>query len=84
MPAIIATASLASPPMPFLLNDMSDAIGQMIVVPDDRWDDVIKMLRIHECQVHEIQFIETDQGPFIYLVACDLKDGIFEFRSQEK
>lgn len=49
--------------MPFLLNDMSDSLGQMVVVPDDKWDEMIAMLHRYE-----IQFIETDQGPFIYVV----------------
>lgn len=75
MAAIIAPASLATPPMPFLLRDMSESIGQMVVVPDDRWDDVIKIL-----QRHKIQFIETDQGSFAYLPNGDANGGLFELR----
>jgi len=54
---------------------MSDSIGQMVVVPDDKWDEVIAMLHRHE-----IQFIETDQGSFAYLPGSDVKDGVFELR----
>ena len=77
--AIVAPASMASPPMPFLLRDMSDAIGQLVVIPDDKMGEVIAMLQ----KRHDLQLIETDQGSFIYLPNSDVKDGIFELRSTE-
>ncbi len=75
---IVAKTSIACPPTPFLLRDMSDSLGQMIVIPDDKWDEVIKMLHRHE-----ILFIDTDQGQFIYLPNSDVKNGVFELRPTE-
>ena len=63
--------------MPFLLSDMSDSLGQLVVVPDDRWDDVIALLKSEYLNTTDIQFVETDQGPFIYIPDGDVKDGIF-------
>ena len=57
---------------------MSDSLGQMILIPDDRWAEVIEMLHRHE-----IMFIDTDQGQFIYLPDSDVKNGVFELRSTE-
>ena len=86
MAAIIAPASLAFPPTPFLLRDMSDSLGQMVVVPDDRWEYMITLLRDDYLNPNqELQFIETDQGPFIYLPDMQYlpngtnENGIYEF-----
>ena len=86
MSVIIAKTSIACPPMPFLLSDMADSLGQMVVVPDDRWDDMITLLRDDYLNPNqELQFIETDQGPFIYLPEMHYlpngtnENGIYEF-----
>ena len=86
MAAIIAPASLACSPTPFLLSDMSDALGQMVVVPDHKWKCLIALLQKDYLKPNqELQFIETDQGPFIYLPEMHYlpngtnKDGIYEF-----
>ena len=65
---------------------MSDSLGQMVVVPDDKWEYMITLLRDDYLNPNqELQFIETDQGPFIYLPEMHYlpngtnENGIYEF-----
>ena len=70
MPALVAPVSVACDPMPFLLQDQFDAIGQLVVVPDERWDELVEMMRA----VNDVIIIETNQGPFM-LIQGGIIDG---------
>jgi hypothetical protein len=62
MTALIAPARVASKPMPFLLSDQFDALGQLGVVRDEDWDDLVELLSEKNA---DYIIVQTDQGPFM-------------------
>lgn len=75
MSALICPASVAiAEPRPFLLEDQFDALGQLCIVRDEDWDQVIAHLK--EMDVHDtLVIIETEAGPFA-TVSIPSKRGI--------
>lgn len=67
MPAIVAPASVACTPTPFLLDDHSDLLGQMVVIRDEDWDEFIEMAKGMLRPGKELIIVETDQGPYCFL-----------------
>jgi hypothetical protein len=61
MSAIIVPAKIAVlDPMPFPIPDVFDALGQLCVVRDEDWDEIVGLM------THEDNYvIETSQGPFL-------------------
>ncbi len=62
MTAVIAPARLACD-MPFLLENHFDAIGDLGVVRDEDWDELIRLMDEKLNYVYHI--VETDRGPFM-------------------
>ena len=71
MTALIAPARVAAKPMPFLLSDQFDAVGDMVVIPDDQWDTVIEMLMEKNA---DYIIIQTDRGPFIIVTGLSFDE----------
>jgi hypothetical protein len=73
MPALVAPSRVACKPMPFLLRDQFEAIGQLAVVSDDRWDEMVEMMRAWTFPDKDVIIIETDHGPFMVI-----PDGVID------
>lgn len=65
MSALVCTASVAAAePRPFLLEDQFAAVGQLCVVRDEDWDEVVA--RIRELDVDDtLVIVDTEAGPFL-------------------
>jgi len=78
MTALVAPARVASFPMPFLLENQFDAGGQLVVVPDENWDEMVALVEGWNLQDGCVIVVETDQGPFMVIEGVtfeDKKDG---------
>lgn len=63
MTAIVVPASIAvMDPLPFLVSDIFDSLGQLCVVRDEDWAVVVELMK-HEANA----VIETDHGPFLII-----------------
>ena len=76
MPALLAPALIACEPMPFLLRDQFDAIGDIIVVPDSDWDGVVALIRSKTLPGKDVIIVETDQGPFMIIPNDVMEPGV--------
>jgi hypothetical protein len=75
MSTVIAPASVAAKPMPFLLENLFDVFGDMGVVFDEDWDEVVEVTRkIMEEKGGSIEIIETDQGPIMMVLGAPIRN----------
>ncbi len=73
MAVLVAPASTAVEPRPFLLSDQFDALGQLVVVRDEDWDDIVKWTQEHLLLPdREVTIVETQQGPFMFIPDEDI------------
>ena len=77
MPALIATSLLACEPMPFLLRDQFDAVGDIIVIQDADWDDVLALMRSKTLPGKDVIIVETEQGPFMFIPDDAMEPGVW-------
>jgi hypothetical protein len=77
MSALMCPASVAvTDPRPFLLEDHFTAIGQLCIVRDEDWDEVVA--KVKEWDVNDtLTIIDTEAGPFL-TVAIPSKGGGYE------
>lgn len=74
MTAIVAPASVAVKPMPFLLEDLLDSLNQLAVVEDERWDELLRMAREKWLLPgREPTIIDTPKGPFLLILDEDVR-----------
>ena len=59
MSTILAPTRVAAKPMPFLLANQFNIVGDIVVVPDDNWDEIVAMLG------RDNTIVETEKGPFM-------------------
>lgn len=72
MTAVVAPATVAAAE-PFLLTDQMDAIGQLVVVPDENWDAMVEWTeRNLLLPGKNATIIETDKGPFMIILDEDI------------
>lgn len=76
MTAIVVPASIAVMelpvslrPMPFLVSDIFDAVGQLVVVRDEDWDEVVERCIQLSPEDNLPTIIETEDGPFMVVYA---------------
>ena len=74
MTALVAPALVAAFPMPFLLENQFDVVGQLVVVPDERWDEMVAIVHGWNLQDECVTVIETDQGPFMIINGVTFED----------
>ncbi len=73
MSTVIAPASIAAKPMPFLLENLFDIFGDMGVVRDEDWDAVVAVTKTTiEARGGSIALIETDQGQIMMVLDTPL------------
>ena len=60
MSTVVAPMSVALEPMPFLLKDQFELVGDLVIVPDEKWDSLVEMLGTEDNSI-----IETERGPFM-------------------
>jgi hypothetical protein len=73
MTALVAPARVASFPMPFLLEDQFNADGQLVVIPDENWDEMVEMVKGWNLQNGYV-VVETDQGPFMIIEGATFEE----------
>jgi hypothetical protein len=77
MSTVIAPASIAAKPMPFLLQNLFDVFGDMGVVFDEDWDEVVEVTRkTMEAKGGSIALIETDQGQIMMVLGAPLNKEV--------
>ena len=73
MTAVVAPLRVACKPMPFLLEDMMDILGQLVVVPDENWDELVEWVRTELLLPgRSVTIVETDKGPFMVIPDEDI------------
>lgn len=72
--ALVAPAKVAAFPMPFLLENQFDVVGQLVVVPDENWDEMVTIVNGWNVQDKCVTVIETDQGPFMIIEGVAFED----------
>jgi len=67
MSALAAPASVVVPaPMPFLLQNQYDTVGDLVVVRDEDWDKLVELVKTKYGEKSYI-IVDTDRGPFMII-----------------